>query len=152
MSNPSHTLVEFEATLRSVIDSLIDGQRGFQKLGDELKDPDLKHSFLQESLARAAFRGDLESILHQKGVHDVKESGTASGTVLRVWGDLKSKLGAGDHSLLETAEEAEDAAVEAYTQTLKAELPFPVRQLLSTQSAHIQSFHDFVQAALDAAK
>ena len=82
----------------------------------------------------------------------MKESGTASGTVLRVWGDLKSKLGAGDHSLLETAEEAEDAAVEAYTQALKAELPFPVRQLLSTQSAHIQSFHDFVQAARDAAK
>jgi uncharacterized protein (TIGR02284 family) len=152
MSKPSNTLLELEATLRSVIDSLIDGQEGFQKFGDELKDPDLKRYFLKESLERAQFRGDLEEILHQEGVHDVKESGTVSGTILRSWGDLKSKLGAGDHSLLETAEQAEDAAVAAYTEALKAELPFPVRQLLATQSAHIQHSHDFVKAARDTAR
>jgi uncharacterized protein (TIGR02284 family) len=152
MSKPSNTLLEVEATLRSVIDSLIDGQEGFQKFGDELKDPKLKHYFLQESLERAQFRGDLEAVLHQEGVHDVKESGTVSGTVLRTWGDFKSLLGASDHSMLETAEQAEDAAVEAYAQALKAELPLPVRQLLTKQSAHIQHSHDFVKAARDSAK
>jgi uncharacterized protein (TIGR02284 family) len=152
MSKPSNTLLEVEATLRSVIDSLIDGQEGFQKFGDELKDPSLKQYFFKESLTRAEFRGELETVLHQEGVHDVKESGTVSGAILRTWGDVKSMLGASDHSLLETAEQAEDAAVEAYAQALKAELPLPVRQLITRQSAHIRHSHDFVKAARDTTK
>jgi len=70
---------EVEETVKSVMQSLSDGQEGFQKIGDDLKDPTLKTHFLAESLKRASFRGDLETVLHQKGVHDVKESGTVSG-------------------------------------------------------------------------
>ena len=152
MSNPSKTLLEVEDTLRSVIDSLIDGQEGFQKLGEELKDPALKLYFLEESLKRAEFRGNLESVLHQEGVHDIAESGSLSSTLHRIWGDLKAKLGGGDHALLETAEQAEDAAVKAYEEALKPKLPFPVRQLLATQAAHIQLSHDYVRAARDRSK
>jgi len=147
MSNPSNTLLEVEETLRSVIDSLIDGQKEFQKIGEELRDPTLKLYFLDESLQRAEFRGDLETILHQDGVHDIKEAGSVSATVQRVWGELKAKLGGGDHTLLETAEKAEVKSVEAYAKALDQILPFPVRQLLSSQSAHVQLFHDYVKAA-----
>ena len=38
----SKTISEVEDTLRSVIESLIDGQEGFQKIGDNLKDETLK--------------------------------------------------------------------------------------------------------------
>ena len=149
MSNPSNTLLEVEATLHAVINSLIDGQEGFLKFGEELKDETLKHYFLQESLKRAEFRGNLEAVLHDEGVHDIKESGSVSGALIRTWGELKAALGAGDHSLLETAERAEDAAVKAYTEALKVKLPFPVRELLTTQAAHIQRSHDYVKAARD---
>jgi len=152
MSTPSKTLQGVEYTLRTIIQTLIDGQEGFQKIGDELKDETLKHYFLAESLKRASFRGDLEAILHQEGIHDVKESGTAEGTALRVWATLKSKLGGGDHTLLATAEEAEDEAVEAYEEALQKELPLPVRQLLAGQAAHVQSSHDYVKAARDSRK
>ena len=73
MSHPSNTLKEVEETLRLVIENLIDGQNGFQKIGDEIKDETLKTYFLAESLKRAQFRGELETILHQEGVHDIKE-------------------------------------------------------------------------------
>ena len=96
MSSPSKDLKETESALRSVIQVLIDGQEGFKKIGEQIKDEALKEYFLAESLTRAQFRGVLESILHQEGVHDVKESGTAAGTFLRAWGDLKSALGGGD--------------------------------------------------------
>jgi uncharacterized protein (TIGR02284 family) len=152
MSTPSKTLRQVEDTLISVIESLIDGQEGFQKIGDELKDETLRLYFLEESLNRAQFRGDLETVLHQEGVHDIKESGTANGTALRIWADLKSKLGGSDHTLLETAEQAEDEAKEAYRAALATELPFPVRQLLSTQAAHIEASHDYVKAARDRRK
>jgi uncharacterized protein (TIGR02284 family) len=148
----SKTISEVEDTLRSVIESLIDGQEGFQKIGDNLKDETLKRYFLAESLKRAQFRGDLEEVLHQEGVHDIKEKGSVTGAIHRTWGDIKTKLGGGDHTLLETAEQGEDAAKKAYADAMEKELPLPIRQILATQAAHIQSSHDYVKAARDSRK
>ena len=152
MSSPSKDLKEVETALRSVIQTLIDGQEGFKKIGEQLKDEALKEYFLAESLTRAQFRGVLESILHQEGVHDIKESGTAAGTVLRAWGDIKSTLGGGDSSLLSTAEEAEDQTLEAYNKAIDSFMPLPVRQILTTQSAHIEQSHEFIKSARDTKK
>jgi len=152
MSSPSKDLKEVESALRSVIQALIDGQDGFKKIGETIKDETLKEYFLAESLTRAQFRGVLESILHQEGVHDIKESGTAAGTIRRAWGDLKATLGGGDASLLATAEEGEDEAVEAYARAVETYLPLPVRQVLVTQAAHIEKSHEFVKSARDTKK
>jgi uncharacterized protein (TIGR02284 family) len=153
MSSTSKTLSETEDTLRSVIESLIDGQEGFEKTGEHLTDPTLKKYFLAESLHRAKFRGELEEILHQEGVHDVKESGSVAGALHRSWGELKTKFGGGDHTLLETAEQGEDKAKAAYAKALEEKaLPLPIRQTLTTQAAHIQSSHDYVKAARDRTK
>jgi len=143
---------EVEDALRSVIQSLIDGQEGFQKIGEHLKDETLRRYFAAESLKRAQFRGDIEEVLHLEGVHDVKESGTFGGAVNRTWGDLKAHLGAGDHALLETSEAGEDAAKKAYEKVLEKELPLPIKQLLTTQYAHVQDSHDYVKATRDSSK
>jgi uncharacterized protein (TIGR02284 family) len=152
MSQPSKDLKLEESTLRSIIDVLIDSQQGFQKIGEELKEESLKRWFLEESLRRAEFRGDLETVLHQEGVHDIKEGGTVGGKVNRVWGELKAQLGGGDHTILATAEEGEDAAKKVYAEALAKYLPHPVRELLTRQAAHIQESHDFVKAARDSGK
>ena len=146
MSNPSNTLRETEAAL----DLIIDSQSGFQKLGDHLHSEPLKTFFLEESLHRAAFRGDLETILHQEGVHDIHEHGTVTGSIRRVWADLKSKLGGGDHSLLETAVAAEKETIQVYADALDREIPFPIRQLLISQAAHIEICQNYLQTATDA--
>jgi uncharacterized protein (TIGR02284 family) len=143
---------EVEETLRSVIQTLIDGQEGFQKIGEHLTDETLRRYFAAESLKRAAFRGEIEELLHQDGVHDVKESGTVGGTIHRTWGDIKAHLGGGDHTLLETSEAGEDAAKKAYQEALGKELPLPIKELLVTQYAHIQTSHDYVKAARDSRK
>ncbi len=140
---------EMRRALLSVISTLVDSQKGFAEIGDHLKDETLKRYFLAESLKRAQFRGDLEEVLHQNGVHDVDESGTAAGTITRIWGDLKSKLGGGDHTLLETAEQGEDAVKEAYGDALAQDLPLPVRQILGEQQAHILDAHDYVKSQRD---
>jgi uncharacterized protein (TIGR02284 family) len=136
-------------TVHDVIQSLIDGQEGFQKIGEHLKDQTLKKYFLAESLKRSGFRGELETLLHSEGDHNPKESGTVSGAIRRTWGDLKAHLGGEDHTLLETAEQGEDAAKKAYKDALDKDLPLPVKQLLTTQYAHIQKSHDYVKAARD---
>ena len=147
------TLTKTEETLRSVIEILIDGQKGFEKLGEHITDPTLKRYFLAESLRRASFRGDLEEVLHIEGVHDIKESGTVTGNLRRGWGELKTKLGGGDHSLLETAEAGEDDAKKAYAEALEErDLPLPIRQILVTQAADIQDSHDYIKTARDSTK
>ncbi len=140
---------EMESVLLDVIKVLEDGQKGFADLGEHLKDENLKRYFLAESLKRANFRAELENELHRAGMHDVKESGTVSGAVRRVWADVKVKLGGGDHALLETAEEAEDDAKKAYAEALNKELPLPVRELLTDQQSHVMSSQDFVQLHRD---
>jgi|SRR5215469_8197270 len=141
---------EMQLALLSVISTLLDGQTGFAEIGDHLKDETLKRYFLAESLKRAHFRGDIEEVLHQNGVHDIKEHGTVAGKLHRVWGDLKAKMGGGDHALLVIAEQGEDGAKDAYSDALKQNLPLPVRQLLAEQQAHILSSHDYVKSQRDA--
>ena len=143
---------EVNETLHAVIKSLIDGHEGFVKTGDHLKDETLKRYFLAESLKRNQFRGELETMLHAEGDHDPKESGSVSGALHRTWGDVKAHLGGGDHTLLETAEQGEDAAKKAYKDALEKDLPLNVRELLETQYAHIQKSHDYVKAARDNSK
>ena len=146
-------LKETESVLKDVIESLIDGQEGFKDIGEKLEDATLKRYFLAESLKRASFKGELEDVLIKEGVGDAyKESGSVAGALHRTWGGLKAKLGGGDHTLLETAEQGEDKAKKAYADALKHDLPLPIHQLLSTQAAHIQTSHDYVKAARDSRK
>ena len=143
---------ELEKVLKSVINILEDGQKGFADIGEHLKDDTLKRYFLAESLKRANFRGELENELHRHGVADVHETGTTAGALHRTWGDLKAKLGGGDHTLLETAEQGEDAAKKAYADALEQDMPLPIRQLLTEQQAHVLTSHDYVKAARDSQK
>ena len=142
---------ELEKVLKSVINILEDGQKGFADIGSHLKDETLKRYFLAESLKRANFRAELENELHRHGVHDVHEEGTAAGTLHRVWFDLKEKIHAtDDHGLLANAEQGEDAAKKVYSDALEQDLPLPLRQLLTEQNAHIMTSHDYVKNHRDA--
>ncbi len=150
MSTDSGKQNEMKLVLKALINVLQDSQKGFADIGDRLKDETLKHYFLSESLTRANFRGELEAELHRAGVHDIHETGTTAGTIHRVWADLKAKLGADDHSLLETAEQGEDVAKKAYADALNQDIPAPLKQLLTDQQAHVNKSHDYVRDHRDA--
>ncbi len=135
--------------VRSVIQVLHDGQKGLAAIGSELKDAAAKQYFLEETQMRAAFAAELENELHRLGVHDVHEGGTAAGTVHRVWGDLKAKLGGGDHTLLETAEQGEDEAKEKYADALKETLPGNIADMLRQQQGHILQSHNRIRSLRD---
>ena len=150
MATDEAKLSETKKVLMGLVNVLQDSQKGFADIGEHLKDETLKRYFLAESLKRANFRAELENELHRDGVHDVHESGTTAGAVHRVWGDVKAKLGGGDHTLLETAEQGEDAAKKAYKEALEQDLPLPIHQLLSEQQAHVLTSHDYVKSHRDA--
>ncbi|HEY0785025.1 MAG TPA: PA2169 family four-helix-bundle protein [Acidobacteriaceae bacterium] len=138
-----------KATLTKLIDFLRDSHQGFTEIGNHIKDNEARLFFMKETQARANFSGELENELHRLGVKDVHQSGMVSGRIHRAWGELKANLGGGDHTLLATAEQGEDAAKKAYSAALEEHLPADVRELLTTQQAHIQLSHDTVKAMRD---
>ena len=132
--------------VREVVEVLHDGHKGFAELAEYIKDPQVKAYFVKESQTRAKLANELEFAAALKK----EPGGTASGAIHRFWGDLKGKLGGGDHTLLETAEQGEDAAKEAYQKALKeSSITEPVRQILITQQSHIQQSRDTVKAFRD---
>jgi len=146
-------LRDTESVLQNVVEHLIDSQQTFKEIGEQLKDETLKHYFLAESLKRSSFKGDLEDVLIKEGKWDAfKEKGSVGGALHRAWGDLKARLGGGDHALLETAESVGDKSKEVYAEALQHHLPLPIHQLLSQQAAHIQASHDYIRIARDAGR
>jgi uncharacterized protein (TIGR02284 family) len=140
-----------EKAIRSVIEVLHDGERGFESLSREIKDPGTKAFFQEESRTRAQFATELEGALTSETGKRVEEGGTASGAVHRTWGELKGKMGASDHTLLETAEQGEDAAKKAYEEALKlSDVPSKISTILRKQQPHILESHDRVKALRDA--
>ena len=131
-----------EKAVRTVIEVLHDGERGFQSLSKEITNPTAKTFFQEEAVRRAEFANDLESALSAETGKKIEEGGTASGTVHRAWGEIKGKMGGSDHTLLETAEQGEDAAKEAYEEALKVSgIPPSISGILKKQQPHIQQSH-----------
>lgn len=147
----SEVKADVKKVLHSVIEVLHDGHEGMMDLGKHLKNEATKQFFLKESQVRSEYAAELENELHRLGEHDVKAAGTASGAMHRTWADIKAHLGGGDHTLLATAEQGEDAAKKAYEQALKEKLPGDVRDMLLTQQKHVVEAHDRVKSLRDTA-
>lgn len=144
MADDQSTLV------KAVIAVLHDGEKGFPDIGEHLKDTSKKSFFVQEGQTRGEFARELEAAYSTSTGESVDVGGTGIGAVHRVWGDLKAKLGGGDHTLLETAEQGEDAAKKAYKEALESSsITGSIRTLLQTQQTHILASHDKVKAFRD---
>src|SRR5271154_2592951 len=94
--------------VKEVVGILNDGHKGFMEFAEHIKDPQVKAFFVKESEIRAEYANELQLAAGLKS----DEAGTSSGAIHRFWGDVKAKLGGGDHTLLATAEQGEDAAKE----------------------------------------
>jgi uncharacterized protein (TIGR02284 family) len=147
----SEELKSTEDGLQKLIEILRDGHQGFLELEKNLKDEQARMLFREQTLERAGFAGELENELHRLGVKDVKvPHSTTAGKVHRAWGELKARLGGGDHALLSTAEQGEDEAKSAYEEVLKSEtLALPLREILLRQQRHVLATHDRVKALRD---
>ena len=132
--------------VKTVIEVLHDGQKGYVDIGEHIQSSEMKAFFMSESKTRGSFASELATAT---GLTDV--GGTAVAAVHRTWGDLKAKLGGGDHTLLETAEQGEDAAKKAYEAALAdTTVTGSVRAILQQQQTHILTAHNKVKAFRDA--
>ena len=129
--------------LKTVVQVLNDGARGYTDFAEHAKDPSTKSFFMSEANTRGEFAREVCSAA---GISE-DVGGTAAGSVHRVWGDLKQNLGAGDHQLWDNAGQGEDAALKAYQAALgSSEVPSTVRQILVKQQAHIEQVSQKVKS------
>lgn len=137
-------------TLETLIETCRDGQNGFREAAENVKDPQLKTFFLEQSQQRARFVGELEGEL-QRLDPDYKrdEKGSISGRMHRTWMDLKEKLGAGDEGILSSAEAGEDSAKETYEKALQEPLPAHIKGIVRQQAQSILAVHDRVRTLRD---
>jgi uncharacterized protein (TIGR02284 family) len=152
MQVSSIELEEVESAVYTVVQSLLGSQEALVEIGEKLQDLSLKRFFLTESLKRAEFLGELESVLNQEGLSDMRDSSTEARTVNYAWAGLRFKLRAGDRTLLATAAKGEGVAAAIYDNAMNTYLPEPLRCVLASQAVHIRESHNFVKAAVNAAR
>src|SRR5450830_742159 len=136
------------STLNNLIELNRDSQKGFLDAAEKMNAPQIKTYFLEQSLARAHFAGELQTLVHSLG-EEPDDAGTVAGALYRGWLDLKSALGGGDHAILAVIETVEDHATTKYRKTLAESLPSDVRDIVERQFQSILQAHDKVKALRD---
>ncbi len=142
------------STLNELIETLKDGELGYQQAADEAQDVDLKALCLKYSQQRHEFAKVLQRAAFDLGESEPETSGSASGSVHRGWIGLKAALSTQDrHAILAECERGEDIAKKAFSDALaEGRLNLGVRSLVEEQHSAILAAHDVVKKMRDEAK
>src|SRR5262245_25999641 len=144
MADKSNTL----DVLRELIEVCKDGQTGYTHAAGIVADPKLKSRFQQASMERARFVQVLKHATEGLG-QQPDTSGSVAGTLHRLWFEAKADIGLGDQSVLNSVEQGEDRAKQAYENALKEPLPADTRSMLQQQAQSIFAAHDYVRDLRD---
>lgn len=111
-----------------------DGKVGYKKAADETKDAALKAFCNEESIKRATFLNELNSIITLNGGNPEKAD-TVKGKLYHQWMDIKAALtGRDDEAIIGSCIYGEEWALKAYDDALENnELPSDVRMTLTKQ-------------------
>src|SRR5437763_16510648 len=99
-----------QEVINDLIQTCVDGQKGFEAAAKAVDDPTLKDELVGYSWQRQQFATDLKSHLKAFG-EEPSEHGSATGALHRGWMNVKSAFGASDgKSILAECERGEDVA------------------------------------------
>ncbi len=143
---------DVRGTLQELIETCRDGQNGFRDAAEHTKDTEIRSFFMEQSLERARFAGELEDLIREFGESNPDRTGSVAGALHRKWFDTKVALGGGDHTILESAEQGEDSAKKAYEKALNASLPVNVLEVVRRQAESVRAAHDQVKLLRDRLK
>jgi len=137
------------AVLNGLIETLKDGELGFQTAASDVTRPDLRQVLTDFSAQRAQFARALQYQVELTGEHP-EGSGSISGTVHRGWIDVKAAVSSRDDlAVLEECERGEDVAVQAFAEAIAGDELGPSRTIVEGQATQIRAAHDQVRALRD---
>lgn len=147
MADPRKTL----DVVNDLIEVCKDGETGYAHAAGIVADPKLKTYFQEQSLERARFVKDLKQEAEILG-DKPDASGSVAATLHRLWFEAKADLGLGDHSVLNSVEQGEDRAKQAYEKALQEDLPPDLRSMLQQHAQSVFAAHDYVRDLRDQEK
>jgi uncharacterized protein (TIGR02284 family) len=134
------------STLNGLIETLKDGEYGFQTAADGLKDPQTKSLFQQYSRQRADMARELQAEVRRLG-GDPDASGSIAGAAHRGWINIKAAVtGKDDAGIIAEAERGEDSAKKVYDEALADPLAPQTLALVREQAMKVHDAHDRVRA------
>ncbi len=144
---------EVISTINHLIETLKDGQQGYQQAAEAVRDPQLKSLFGQYSQQRARFASELQSKAQALGETKPEDSSSAGGALHRAWINIKSAVTSGDdHAILAECERGEDSAIKEYKEALNDSMESTVREIVSQQFDEVKAAHDRIKSLRDATK
>lgn len=140
------------STINDLIETLKDGQEGFRKASEAVRDFKLKMRFGEYSLQRAKFAGELQNEAITLGEHNPENTSSTTGALHRAWIGLTAAITSHDeHAILAECERGEDTAVNEYKKAMEEEeISAPIRETISRQYAEVKSTHDRIRELRDA--
>ena len=145
-----------EARIRSVVNELIetsrDGEKGFAKSAEEVREPQIKSLFLKRAQICGTAARELEEQMRALG-GEVEKGGSVSGALHRGWVNIKASVTGHDTAaILAETERGEDYAKKVYEEALEEDLPSGLREVIARQYQGVIANHDEVRDLRDTYK
>lgn len=138
--------------LNDLIETCLDGKKGFQECADDLKNPQLKSTMAKRAQDCASAATELQQLVVRLG-GDPEHKASVAGALHRKWVDIKSAItGHSDEAILNECERGEDVALKSYKSALEKDLPVEVRAVVERQLVGVQQNHDQIKALRDIAR
>lgn len=138
--------------LNDLIETCLDGQKGFQECAEDLKNPQLKSTMTARAEECRTAAAELQQLVTRLG-GDPERKSSVAGALHRKWVDIKSAItGKSDEAILNECERGEDVALRSYRDALKKDLPAEVRVVVERQAQGVQRNHDQIKALRDAVR
>ena len=136
--------------LKDLINICEDGIAGYDTVAGEVLDPATRWILVEIGDERRRFAQALANLVigHGYGT-DFDDVGTLRGAVHQAWIDVLSVLDRGDAAMLGECVRGEEAAIDAYTQALDADLPAEVAKVVRSQLDRLRAVRDQVERMRD---
>ncbi|OJV20573.1 MAG: aldehyde dehydrogenase [Dyadobacter sp. 50-39] len=127
---------------------------GFEKVIEDINDENVDLKAIFEEYAQQSRKNVQELSAIAGTAPHLEEDKSVSGTLHRVWIDIKSVFGGSDRaSILSEAERGEDAIKKAYQDALSdTGLPAQAQEIVRSQAQGINAAHDSIKVLRDTAK
>ena len=136
---------EVIATLNELIETSLDGEKGFALAANDSKDSDLTTVFRQGEQSCRAAAAELQDQVRTLGGNP-ENDGSMKAAVHRGWISLKSAASARDSkAILEECERGEDYAKAKYGEALRHDLSPAVREIVERQYHGVLANHDRIR-------
>lgn len=133
------------ATLNGLIETSMDGEKGFAQAAHDTQEPELSGVFKQGEESCRLAAAELQDQVRRLG-GEAAESGGMKAAAHRSWISIKTAVSSrNDTTILEECERGEDHAKTRYAEAMKLDLPEPARSLVERQYQGVMANHDRVR-------